>query len=177
MALAFAVTLGTLAFTLDLSDPPRPASEAAASDVIVVGGHPLLDQPAPDFTLTDLDGRTVRLSDYRGRPVVVNFWASWCIPCKAEFPLFNAARAEHTREGLEILGVIHDDSLEAARTFARDQGAGWSMLDDREDVAWNAYQVQALPTTYYVDREGIVRAVSFGPPPSGALDEQLEKIL
>ncbi len=145
--------------------------------MIVVGGHPLLDKPAPDFALADLEGRTVRLSEYRGRPVVVNFWASWCVPCKTEFPLFKAAHERHAESGLEILGVIHDDSLEDARAFAQQQGAAWPMLDDRDDAVWEAFRVQALPTTYYVDRDGIVRAVSFGPPPSGALDEQLEKIL
>ena len=182
-AVALGVTLALLALTVDLSGPSRPDGPPAtsggpvASDVVVIGGHPLLGKPAPDFALTDLDGRTVRLSDFRGRPVVVNFWASWCVPCKVEFPLFREARAAHADKGLEILGVIHDDSLAEARAFAQAQQAGWPMLDDAEDVAWKSYQAQALPTTFYVDREGIVREVSFGPPPSRVLDEQLAKIL
>ena len=72
-----------------------PASPA------VVGSHPLVGQPAPGFTLTTLDGRQVSLAEYRGRPVVVNFWASYCEPCKIEFPLFKAARDRHAAAGLE----------------------------------------------------------------------------
>ena len=169
MAAAFALTLIAVVSTLDLAqrDP----------GVVVVGRHPLVDQPAPDIALADLSGRAVRLADYRGRPVVVNFWASWCIPCKAEFRLFRAARERHAAQGLEILGVLHDDNVDDARRFAAEQRATWPMLDDRDDVAWTAYGGQALPTTFYVDRSGVVRAVSFGPPPSGALDEHLGKIL
>ena len=170
--------------TVDLGAPargarssPPPGSTGPSPSVIVVGSHPLVGQPAPEIATTDLDGRPVRLSALRGRPVVVNFWASWCVPCREEFPLFRAAREEHAADGLEILGVVHDDSVDAARAFAREQEATWPLLDDRDDAIYAAYQVAGLPQTYYVDREGIVRGVSFGPPPSGALDEQLAKIL
>jgi cytochrome c biogenesis protein CcmG/thiol:disulfide interchange protein DsbE len=140
----------------------------------------LLDQPAPDFALPPLDGQPgalVRLSDYRGRPVVVNFWASSCIPCRDEFPLLRAARQRHAAEGLEVLGIVHDDGPEAARDFAATYDADWLLLLDPDDAAWRAYSGVLVPITFYVDRDGIVRAVSYGPPPSGVLDEQLAKIL
>lgn len=139
---------------------------------------PLIGRPAPPVELADLDGRPVRLADYRGRPVIVNFWASYCEPCREEFPLFRSARERHRGQGLEILGVIRsDDDLAAARAFARQYDARWPLLPDPQNTAWRAYGGRGLPTTYFVDREGIVQAVSYGPPPSGVLDEQLAKIL
>ncbi len=144
----------------------------------VVGAHPLVGRPAPDFTLATLDGRQVSLADYRGRPVIVNFWASYCEPCKIEFPLFRTARERHADAGLEILGVIKDDDdLGAARAFADSQGATWPLLPDAGGRTVDAYRTAAVPLTFYVDRAGIVRAVSYGPPPSGVLDDHLAKIL
>src|SRR5215210_718670 len=97
-----------VALTVDLSGR-RPESS-----LIVIGGSPLLDKPAPDFELVDLDGRPVRLSDYAGRPVLVNFWASWCIPCREEFPLFERVLARPDASDLTILGIVYRDDPDAA---------------------------------------------------------------
>jgi len=147
------------------------------ASVIVIDRNPLLDQPAPDFRLPAVDGGMVALSDLRGRPVIVNFWATWCEPCREEFPLLRAAREQYADEGLEIVGVIHDDGAQAAASFADSLDARWPLLIDAQDEAWRAYLGVLLPISYYVDRAGIVRAVSYGPPPSGVLDEQIAKIL
>jgi cytochrome c biogenesis protein CcmG, thiol:disulfide interchange protein DsbE len=145
--------------------------------VIEVPGSALLDRPAPDFELERLDGGMLRLSELRGRPVIVNFWASWCLPCREEFPLFRDVRARHAADGLEIVGIVHDDGPAAARAFATEYGAEWPMVLDPDDVAWRAYGGQLLPITFFIDRAGIVRAVSFGPPPPAVMDQQLAKIL
>jgi len=92
-----------------------------ASGVII--GSPLLNQPAPEFELVSLDGSHVKLSDYRGRPVIVNFWASWCIPCRDEFPQFVSAKEQYSSQGLEVLGIIHEDDAQSAAAFAADHGA------------------------------------------------------
>jgi cytochrome c biogenesis protein CcmG/thiol:disulfide interchange protein DsbE len=148
------------------------------SALIQIRGSRLVGQPAPDFTLRTLDGsRTVSLADYRGRPVVVNFWASWCVPCRDEFPLLRSVRAAHAAAGLEVLGIVHDDGPAAAQAFADSYLADWPLLLDPDDAAWNAYGGLLVPVTFYVDRSGIVRAVSFGPPPPAVLEEQLAKIL
>jgi peroxiredoxin len=99
------------------------------------------------------------------------------VPCRQEFPLFGAARAAHAADGLEILGVVHADSADSAQRFATDEGATWPLVQDANNAAWQAYGGALVPTTYYIDRQGIVRAVSYGPPPSGTLEELLAKIL
>jgi cytochrome c biogenesis protein CcmG/thiol:disulfide interchange protein DsbE len=170
VGLSLVVALAGLAWALTLGLSPRP-------DVVVVGRSPLLDAPAPAFELPTLDGGQAALADYRGRPVIVNFWASWCIPCRQEFPLLAAARDRHAASGLEILGIVHDDGPEAARAFAAAHGGDWPLLLDAQDGAWTAYGGVLLPITFFIDRTGIVRAVSYGPPPSGTLEEQIAKIL
>ena len=185
LAIALCLAVGALAVALGVDlgaardgSPGRGSlSTGPGTSVVVVAGSPLLDKPAPDFTLEDLDGQPVSLSDYLGRPVILNFWASWCEPCKVEFPLFQDARERHAAEGMEILAIVHDDSADAAAAFVAQEGSEWPALLDPDDVVWTAYGGLGLPTSFFIDREGIVRAVSFGPPLSGTLDDQLAKIL
>ena len=175
MWLGIAAAVGTVAVVASAIGLPGGPSPAASP--LVVGRSPLLDRPAPTFQLARLDGGSVRLEDYRGRPVIVNFWASWCEPCKAEFQLFRAARKSHIAERLEILGVVYNDSPDAARRFFAAQKGEWPALADPGGAVARAYGVLALPITYYVDREGVVRWVSYGPPPPDAFEEQLRRIL
>jgi cytochrome c biogenesis protein CcmG, thiol:disulfide interchange protein DsbE len=109
--------------------------------------------------------------------VVVNFWASWCLPCREEFPILADIRERHAGDGLEVIGIVHDDGPQAAQAFAAEHGAVWPMVLDPDDEAWKAYGGQLLPMTFFIDRWGVVRAVSFGPPPPSVLDQQLAKIL
>jgi cytochrome c biogenesis protein CcmG/thiol:disulfide interchange protein DsbE len=141
-----------------------------------VGGSQLLDKPAPPFELTDLDGRTVRLADYAGRPVLVNFWASWCIPCREEFPLLRDVLASGQPKDLAVLGVIYRDNADAARDFMGVRDAQWPGLLDPTESTARAYGISLPPTTFYIDRAGIVRAVSYGPPPRATLDLYLARI-
>lgn len=145
---------------------------------IVVGGSPLLNKPAPAIDLVSLDGSRVRLSDYLGRPVLINFWASWCTPCRDEFPQFVTALRDHASQGLQILGVIHDDNANAAAAFATSEHATWPLLMDPGDTIWNAYIIPVgVPATIFIDRSGVVRATSFGPVTPSGLPQQLAAIL
>lgn len=147
------------------------------SGPIVVGQDPLVGSPAPEISLMTLDGQPMTLSGLRGKPVIVNFWASWCLACREEFPLLAVTRARYANEGLEILGVVHDDGAEPARAFAASYDAKWPMVLDADDVAWNAYHGAFVPISYFVDRAGVIQAVSYGPPPSDVLDQYIAKIL
>jgi len=145
-------------------------------DVIVVTGSPLLGKPAPAFSLEGLHGGRTSLADFRGRPLIVNFWASWCIPCREEFPLLRAALDRHAAAGLEVVGIVHDDDPASADHFAATYGATWPLALDPADEAWRAYGGTFLPLTFFVGRDGVVRAVSYGTPTEAALDAQIAKI-
>jgi len=157
---------------------PLGGTSGAPGDSGLILGSPLLNKAAPDFALADLtDGHTVRLSDYRGHPVIVNFWASWCIPCRDEFPEFVSAMAQHGSDGLVVLGIVHEDSADAANAFATSHAATWPLLLDPDNVAWKDYLGLGVPSTYFIDAQGVVRATSLGPVTASALPLQLAKIL
>jgi cytochrome c biogenesis protein CcmG/thiol:disulfide interchange protein DsbE len=119
-------------------------------------------RPAPDVSGETLDGGSFRLADLRGRPVIVNFWGPSCIPCRDEFPLFRTKLDEHAADGLVIVGVLMDDPPEPARDFVAEMGATWETVLDPEGRLENAYLVPARPQSYFIDAEGILRAIQIG---------------
>jgi cytochrome c biogenesis protein CcmG, thiol:disulfide interchange protein DsbE len=154
------------------------STERARPGAAVLGpGAPDVGEVAPDFTAPALDGGEVRLSDYRGRPVVVNFWASWCNPCRKEFPLLAAARAKHRDDGLEVIGVSYRDIPSDARAFARSRDARWLLARDDRGVIAGGYGVRAIPQTFFIDREGKVAARVFGITSVDDLESTLKPIL
>ena len=173
--------MATIAIVLgsaQLLPPPGPSG----SDV-VVGPHPLDGESAPDFTLQQVGpGDPVTLSALRGRPVVVNFWAPSCLPCRAEFPVLRAALAAHAASGLVLLGVwFHGgnflDSRDDVTSFMAEQSADWPALADPGGLVQDAWDVVVPPTTFFVDRAGVVRAVQLGEMNADLLERQLSKIL
>ena len=118
---------------------------------------------APDFALESLDGKTVHLSDYRGKPVVLNFWATWCGPCKIEMPWFVELQKEYGPQGFQIVGVAMDDaSTDDITKFAKDMGVNYPILLGKEAVGLSYGGVNVLPTTFFLDRNGKVIAREFG---------------
>ncbi len=112
-------------------------------------------QAAPDFELKDLAGKQVRLSDYRGKVVLLNFWATWCPPCKEEIPWFVDLQQRYGAQGLQVIGVAMDDSGEKAiASFAHELGVNYPVLLGKESVAHAYGDVQFLPQTFYVGRDG-----------------------
>jgi cytochrome c biogenesis protein CcmG/thiol:disulfide interchange protein DsbE len=146
---------------------------------LIAGGAPSasVGAPAPDFALADLDGQPVRLADLRGRPVVINFWASWCGPCVEEFPLLREAASRHADDGLAVIGIIYRDRSEAAREFSARLGASWpSAVDPGERVA-DRYAIFGPPETFFIDRDGIIAGRQIGPLSAASLDAQLAAII
>ena len=142
---------------------------ARAATIGLLDDLPLeVDHPAPDFFLRTLNGRSVRLSDYRGKTVVLNFWASWCPPCRREMPDFQTLWEERGPSGpddLVILAVnlLPEDTIAAAEGFVDEFGLTFPILLDtsRGEVS-RRYGVQALPATFFIDRDGIVRTTALG---------------
>jgi len=126
---------------------------------------------APDFSVTDSNGQLVRLSDLRGRPVLLNIWASWCAPCRAEMPAMQRLYQDYQQRGFEILAVnlTTQDTPEKALAFANELGLTFPILFDSEGEAARLYQVQSLPSSFFIDEQGIIRDVVIGGPMAEAL--------
>ena len=122
-------------------------------------GGPRAGDTAPDFTLKTLDGKTVSLSDYKGKPVVLNFWASWCNPCREEFGLFRDQVAK-SGGSFAMLGVDNRDIASDAQSFAKQQHATWAIVDDSSTAVTKAYGVTGLPQTFFIKPDGTI-AVRF----------------
>lgn len=119
--------------------------------------------PAPDFELPTLDGRKVKLSDFRGHAVLLNFWATWCSPCKIEMPWFVDAQKQYGKDGLVVLGVAMDDTASAKiAEFAHEMGVNYPVLLGTDKVSDDYGDVRALPTTFYIDRNGMIVAKTVG---------------
>lgn len=138
---------------------------------------PAAGSPAPAFVLPGLDGGCIRLTALRGRPVVVNFWASWCNPCRQEFPRLRAAYAHHHGSGLAVVGITYRDIQSDARRFARDHGAHWLLADDEDGNVARAYTVAAVPQTLFIGRDGVITARIYGPLSQHELQAELRRIL
>jgi thiol-disulfide isomerase/thioredoxin len=130
--------------------------------LIGVAAARLVSQPAPDFALRSFDGQNVRLSEHLGEVVLINFWATWCGPCRQEMPLLDELYAKYRRAGLVMFSVNIDEQQEPAVEMARTLKVTYPVLfDARKDVS-RAYDVGTMPLTVLVDREGVVRYVSEG---------------
>jgi thiol-disulfide isomerase/thioredoxin len=113
---------------------------------------------APDFTLMSLDGRPVKLSDYRGKVVVINFWATWCPPCRAEIPDLVAAQQHYRDRGVEILGIaLDDEGREVVEPFVRDNGITYPVLIGDEAIMSLYGGISSIPTTFFLNRDGSIQ--------------------
>jgi len=132
---------------------------------------------APDFALLAPHGRTVRLSDFRGQPVWINFWAPWCPACRTEMPRIEGMYQEHRADGLVVLGVAVQDSREAVVAFADEVGATYPIVIDADGHVAAEYGALALPVHYWIDHDGIVRDWAFGELPPNLLAASLQRIV
>lgn len=160
-----------------------PSVVTISNDFFALSGEPLgasrgsgpgLGQPAPEFTLRDVDGQVVRLSDFRGKVVLVNFWATWCPPCRKEFPELVKAYAGGSGD-VVVVGVDLQENAGEVGQFARDYGAIFPIvIDARADVA-EAYRVLGLPSSYFIDAQGILRDQFFGPLTQKTIADKIAK--
>ena len=133
---------------------------------------------APDFSLINLDGHEIRLADFHGRPVMVNFWASWCPPCRAEMPAFQNIYTEYEAQGFVVLAVNSQESRTTAVDFAQSRALTFPILLDEDGILSSRYQAESLPTTFFINKDGYISNVIYGGPISEAfLRIQVEKLL
>ncbi len=134
---------------------------------------------APDFTLETLDGGEITLSELRGQPVILNLWASWCPPCRAEMPALQRVYEANRESGLEILAInmTSQDSQSSAETFVDQNALTFTIPLDRLGLVSNIYQSRALPSTFFLDRQGVIQKVVIGGPMSEVLIESVVEML
>jgi thiol-disulfide isomerase/thioredoxin len=133
---------------------------------------------APDFSLESLDGKTLRLSDFRGKAVLLNFWATWCGPCKIEMPWFVDLQKQYGSQGLQIVGVAMDDgSKEDIAKFAKDMGVNYPILIGKESVGDQYGGVPALPESFLIARDGKIVDKIVGLRGKSEIEDSIKKAL
>lgn len=152
----------------------RGGSERSGPGIISIGrATDIRPRPAPDFVLTSFDGQRIQLSDYRGRIVVLNFWATWCPPCRVEAPVLQRAAERLESAGVTFLGIDVWDDQASAIEFLRDVGVTYPNAEDATRLIPVEFGVTGLPETFVVDRRGVLVRRWIGP----LTDEDLDKLL
>ncbi len=157
----------------------RPLSELAEANRLAppAAGSLAVGDPAPDFTLVNLEGEPVRLADTRGQTVILNFWATWCPPCRVEMPDLQAAYERHAADGLVILALDQDESAEQVHAFFDQMGLTFTPLLDVANLVADRYGVHSYPTSIFLDTEGRIVAIHRGLMTGEQLDGYLAPLL
>ncbi len=140
-----------------------------------IAGRAQIGKTAPAFTAIDLTGNRVSLASYRGKPLIVTFGASWCHPCREEYPLLVRAAAASDR--FAVVGVMHEDLPKDARAFVHEVHASWPVVNDDSNAISSAYGVVGLPQTFFITATGVIEARVFGITTKSALDKPLNALL
>lgn len=145
----------------------RRLSLLLASGLLILGLAPAafavsLQESAPDFTLKSLDGGNLRLDEYRGQVVLINFWASWCGPCRQEMPLLDRLHQRYEDTGFAVLGVNVEGEVAPAREIVDKTNVSFPVLIDEGQLVSELYKLEAMPSTVVVDRDGRIRYIHRG---------------
>jgi peroxiredoxin len=136
-----------------------------------------IGKPIANFTLTDLNGVAHKMSDYAGRPVLINGWATWCPPCKAEMPALHEFYLKHKAEGFEMLAINSGESQAAVQQFISQMGFTFPVLLDTNKAVLDGLGVSGLPTSIFVGRDGTVKTIHVGGLTPDAIEQELTPLL
>lgn len=176
------LTLALAASACGAPSRPAPAAPLDAGDAVIAAESALLDRgsgalapgaPAPDFSYTLADGSTVRLSDLQGTPVVLNFWATWCLPCIEEMPELEGAFGAGD---LRVVAVNRNELPEAIARFAPKVNVTFPLVANIDGAIPDRYAVTSLPTTYFIRRDGTIDSIKIGALTPSVLEERLKAI-
>ena len=146
------------------------------ADSGVLPPAPAVGHPAPDFTLNTLDGEALTLSDLRGQPVILNFWATWCLPCRAEMPELERLHQRLAEAGVVVLGVNQAETAADIASYREEIGISFPTVVDQRMGVSREYLVNSIPTTFFIDREGTIQTLFIGPMTDAVLAENLRTI-
>lgn len=157
---------------VELPEARNPTGRSPAPEIGLAG---------PDFVLERPGGGTLRLSDLQGQPIILNFWATWCPPCRAEMPELVAAYTQYRDQGLEIVGVNLQETNDKVLSFAEEFGIEFSLVIDRDGELTDIWRlggpIDGIPTSYFLDETGVIRSLFYGPMTEDILEERLADIL
>jgi cytochrome c biogenesis protein CcmG, thiol:disulfide interchange protein DsbE len=157
--LGFVAILLSISFTLDRLGSTNGGQETIVGRV--ESGSVSVNSPAPGFTLPDPTGISIHLDDYLGKIVIVNFWATWCAPCREEMPVLDEYAIQHS-EAVIVLGVAVNDSTASVLDFLHETPVGYPIVIDDNGAVGAVYHVAGYPTTYFIDAAGIIRGKFIG---------------
>ena len=179
--LATAVVIGLVIAAVAYLEQGQREAAGASQAVNLPNANPAAQprpgQPAPDFEAKMLDGSTARLSDYRGKPVWLSFWASWCPPCRAENPDVDAIYREMKDRGLVMIAVDMGESPAEIRSYLESTGYTFPVALDTGYAITSLYQVNGIPTHFFIDRDGVISEMRVGTIDRGATRAKLEQLL
>ena len=133
---------------------------------------------APDFTLTTTDGKTIKLSDYRGKVVIVDFFATWCPPCKAEIPDYIKLYSKYRKDGFQMLGISVDQGgIDAVRPFMKEYGINYPVMLATDEVVSAYGGIRGIPTTFVIDKQGRIAASFMGYRPASVFESLIQKLI
>ena len=155
-----------------------PASNSSGSAALPTTSHPLRGEPAPDFSLSARKGGAASLSAYAGHVVLVDFWATWCEPCRLSFPQYQALARRHGSD-VVVLGISEDDEDAGIDRFIEETGAGFPVAWDGDKSLAQRYRINSMPTLFIIDKNGLVRYVhqGFRPGDEGQIDAAIRSLM